>query len=59
MLRILGVRCIRNGSEIDMILMADLSLHAFIAITEAAVLANGELVNKDRQPLEIQILVLV
>ena len=57
MLRILGVRCIRNGS--DMILMADLSLHAFIAITKAAVLANGELVNKDRQSLEIQILVLV
>ena len=42
-----------------MILMADLSLHAFIAITKAAVLANGELVNKDRQSLEIQILVLV
>ena len=57
MLRILGVRCIRNGS--DMILMADLSLHAFIAITKAAVFANGELVNKDRQSLEIQILVLV
>ena len=51
--------CYLNGSEIDMILMADLSLHAFIAITKAAVLANGELVNKDRQSLQIQILVLV
>ena len=43
--------------ELLMILMADLSFHAFIAIAKAAVLANRELVDEDRQPLKIQILV--
>ena len=40
-----------------MILMVDLSFHAFVAIAKAAVLANRELVDEDRQPLQIQVLV--
>ena len=40
----------------DMILMGNLGFHSFVAITKAAVLANRELVDKDRQPLQVQIL---
>ena len=39
------------------ILKLHLCLHALVAITKATVLVNGELVDEDRQSLNVQILI--